>query len=79
MQLLLIFADHYILWVILVSREENTRLMQHLKGQHRDEETTVIKSQGSNGDWVHVEHSLGMVWECVFLLDLLMPFVWLIH
>lgn len=53
-------ADNSHLAEIVTLREENTRLMQRLKGQHRDEETTVIKSQGSNGDWVHVEHSLGM-------------------
>ena len=52
---------------MLFSRVQNTRLMQQLKGQHHNEETLVVKPQGANGDWVHVEHPLHMVWECVYL------------
>ena len=66
--------------VLLVSREQNTRLMQQQKGQHRNEETTVIKSQGSTSDWVHVEHPLHMVWKCVCIfLVMQLLFMWLFH
>lgn len=54
--------------------------MQQQKGQHRDEETTVIKSQGSTSDWVHVEHPLHMVWKSVCIsLVMQLLFMFLFH
>lgn len=36
-------------------REQNTRLIQQLKGQRPEEQSMAVKSSGSHGDWVHVE------------------------